>query len=284
MILYHEDNYHIIELEPYDDEIEPNIFIDDWHKITAYDPDHTSYMCNKFRAISIQRIFSNYVDNFESKLDFSIFDPNDEEYPYIDPNKRDKIIHKNDYIYIPLYKFICYFSKNDAIYNNKFEYLIKYSRKENIDFVGYCRKYHKNGYLKTEFFHNNGIKEGAFKKYHYNKKLKIEANFVNNKLSGKYVEYNDYGNIILQCYYNDNKKDGECIEYTYNDIFILTQKIIIYKDDMIIKPIITRYFESNDIEYRFIDTNNNVCCTIRFNEIENDKYIDIIQKIETMNK
>lgn len=306
MHLYYCNNGYVIEIESFDCKVKPAIPVE-VHSTYKYDPDHIGYLCGKFQVISIKHIFGDYVDSFHLEMKYCIFKPTDKKYPN-DKYKFDKIISKNDYVYIHNKKLICYLSEMDAIYSQNFEYLIDYTKKNKIGFVGYCKTYHENGFLKSEFYHNNGIKEGEYKEYYDDSRLHIECTFVNNqyhgeyleysnpmynryklckkinyaygKKHGNYIEYNNFEEIVKKWNYMDGKLNGECLTYDYTGGGIIRSKKIVsnYINDNIVNPIIIYHCESNDVDYIFKDKDK-VLCKFTFDNVLLEKYKDIIEKL-----
>ncbi len=56
---------------------------------------------------------------------------------------------------------------------------------------------------KTEYYQNNGKKEGNQKIYNYNSNIKIEKYYIDGKLNGEYKEYDNDENLIKVSIYID---------------------------------------------------------------------------------
>jgi len=68
--------------------------------------------------------------------------------------------------------------------------------------------------LHTEYFQNNGVKEGSFKMYHSNGHIYQEYNYINGKINGIAKFFNEAGKIIEEQFYTYGVLD-KYIKYIY---------------------------------------------------------------------
>jgi antitoxin component YwqK of YwqJK toxin-antitoxin module len=75
------------------------------------------------------------------------------------------------------------------------------------------KEYNNYGFLLSEVFINNGLKEGIYKEYYKDGTISEEYNYINNKKNGIYKKYYRDGSISLECVYIDDNIVGECLFY-----------------------------------------------------------------------
>jgi antitoxin component YwqK of YwqJK toxin-antitoxin module len=94
-----------------------------------------------------------------------------------------------------------------------------YDFTKDLEICGLYTDYYSDGLIKEKYFHNKGIKEGAYYKYYCNENntIEIECNYVNNILNGEYIKYYQNGNPEIKCNYMDNKIEGEYFYYSNNN-------------------------------------------------------------------
>jgi antitoxin component YwqK of YwqJK toxin-antitoxin module len=162
-------------------------------------------------ATNDKYIIKEYAEYYTD--DYKIIDIEDED---------NKILN----LRFPLPKEMNYYLSKDIVHHiiNNDIFFVN-NNKLDKTYSGFQRLYYKNGILKSEFYHINGIKEGEYKTY-YNTKLSItnpqykqlyeKCNYVNGKIVGEHITYYESGQICNIYNYVDGKKNGKYICYYKN--------------------------------------------------------------------
>jgi antitoxin component YwqK of YwqJK toxin-antitoxin module len=167
-----------------------------------------SYLDDEYDDKYIIKEYAEYYTN-----DYKIIDIEDEDGKIL--NLRFPVPQKMNY-YLSK-DIVHHIINNDIFFDN--------DNKLDKTYSGIQKLYYKNGVLKSEFYHNNGIIEGEHKTY-YNTKLSItnpqnkqiykKCNYVNGKIVGEHITYYESGQICKIYNYVDGEKNGKYICYFKN--------------------------------------------------------------------
>jgi len=112
--------------------------------------------------------------------------------------------------------------------------------------------------VESEYFINNGVKDGDFKKFYITGELLSLSTYINNRLEGQWTTFRKNGKIKQKCNYVNNKIEGEFIEYYENEN---------------IREIYTFVAGQRNGKYTGFYENGNIRSTCIYNS---DKFIDMI--------
>lgn len=187
------------------------------HDINIINAEYATYHTTKYKIISITNFLTMTKVN------------SDESNYYKINNINEHVTMKIDYV---LNKDIAIYNT----YNNPKNSVLEYLKNKS----GIFRNYHKNGQIKIQVYHNNGIFEGEYIYYYidgscakitnfingilhgkcieyfYNGQIALDSNYINGNLDGKYRSYYKNSNLKIICNYKNGLKNGLYIEYHQN--------------------------------------------------------------------
>jgi antitoxin component YwqK of YwqJK toxin-antitoxin module len=185
--------------------------LDDYNKTiykSDYDPNNCSYITQNYRVINI----FNYTDNKNvSEIEYEFNENFYKIYYKLDANTCYKLIMttKLKFIIDNIYSNERYYYKNYDVALSK-NYMVCELYLNNS---GLYKDYHENGYIKEEYYHINGIKQGFNKKYYQSGGLEEVTEYVDGKKHGISKKYN--GEVDSIEYYVMGKKHGLCVYYNF---------------------------------------------------------------------